>query len=291
MADLNEMELPAVWTLARRALAREPAPSLDVLIERLTPTGLLRRTGDGVPTSRHVGPSVRALLRYGVLSEADDGTVSLVDPDQDEAAFRLRIAEALLPIPADEDPWHVREGSGRLEFHLEVAVAWTQSFGANTALGAWSAASDVLDRQFGVDRDWLRDTAPYNALERLVSWLGLAVRTSAGLVPDPTPLLRTALPSLLPDRVCSAQDFRQRTAAAFPWMAHGTIGQQVAERMRTKGDTSGVDGAFPEPLSLALTRLAAEGRIDLVPGDDAASWVLLSFGGEPGRGIAQVRLA
>ena len=56
-------------------------------------------------------------------------------------------------------------------------------------------------------------------------------------------------------------------------------------------DESGETGRVPESLSLALVRLAVEGTIELVPGDDPKSRVLLSFAGQPERGIAQVRLA
>ena len=290
MADLNETVLPSVWTLARRALVRGPAPSLDVLIEHLTPTGLLRRVGDGTATSRHVGPSLRALLSLGLITQGGDGAVSLAEPECEESEFRFRVGQALLRIPDSDDPWLVREGTGRLEYHLEVAVAWTQLLGVHSAIDGWPAASDALDRQFGVDRPLLRDTAPYNTLERLVNWLGVAVRTGQAIVPDPTEMVRAALPSLLDDGASSAQDFLERSATVFPWMPHGRVGQAVAAHMRSIPDEGGDAGRVPEGLSLALIRLALEGAIELVPGDDPKSRVLLSFAGQPERGIAQVML-
>lgn len=290
MADLNETVLPSVWTLARRALSQGPASSLDVLIERLTPIGLLRRTGDAAPASRHVGPSVRALVSLGLITEADDGTVSLTHPDCEENEFRFRVGQALLTIPDNANPWLVREGTGRLEYHLEVAVAWTHLLGVRSAIQNWPAASDALDRQFGVDRPLLRDTAPYNTLERLVSWLGITMRTGRAMVPDPTAMVRAGLPSLLDGDACSAQEFLERTATAFPWFPHGRIGREVAARMRIVPDDSAETGRVPEGLSLALVRLAAEGTIELVPGDDPKSRVLLSFAGQPERGIARVML-
>src|SRR5262245_5543976 len=238
MADLNEAVLPSVWTLARRALAQDPAPSVDALVERLTPTGLLRRTGDGGAASRHVGPSVRALLSLGLIVEAEDGSVSLTHAGSEEDEFRFRVGQALLRIPDGTDPWLVREGTGRLEYHLEIAVAWSQLLGMRSEIDGWQAASDALDRQFGVDRRLLRDTAPYNTLERLVTWLGLAVRTGRGMVPDPTAVVRTAIPSLLGGDGCSAQDLLERTATTFPWMPHGWLGRQVAAQMRSVPDDS-----------------------------------------------------
>src|SRR5689334_6973667 len=109
MSDLNEAVLPAVWTLARRTLLSGPAPSLDALIARLTPTGLLRRTGDGAPQSRHVGPTVRALLALGLIARADDGSVSLAEPECAEDMFRFKVSQALLNIPEGADPWLVRD--------------------------------------------------------------------------------------------------------------------------------------------------------------------------------------
>jgi hypothetical protein len=177
-----------------------------------------------------------------------------------------------------------------LEYHLEVAVAWTQLLGVRSAIDGWPAASDALDRQFGVDRPLLRDTAPYNTLERLVSWLGIAVGTGQGMLPDPTAMVRTALPSLLDEGACSAQVFLERCAMVFPWMPHGRVGQEVATHMRSVPDRSGETGRIPECLSLALVRLAVDGTIDLVGGDDPKSRVLLSYNGQAERGIARVVL-
>lgn len=291
MTDLNEAVLPPIWTLTRRTLALGPAESLNHLIEKMTPTGLLRRSGDGVATSRHVGPSVRALVALGVIGESQDGGIALTHPDADESAFRLRVGQALLQIPEGDDPWLVREGAGRLEYHLEVAVAWTQLLGMRSEVKGWQVASDVLDRQFGFDRPLLRDTAPYNTLERLVAWLGLAVHTGAAMMPDPTPVVRGMLPMLVGSDGCSAQELLERSAAAFPWMPHGQLGREVAARMRSVPDESGTAGRLPEGLSLALVRLTQEGLIELVPGDDPASRVLLSFAGQPGQGISRLVMA
>ena len=70
---------------------------------------------------------------------------------------------------------------------------------ARRSLGrkGWQAASDVLDRQFGVDRRLLRDTAPYNMLERLIDWLGVAVHTGTAMIPDPTFVVRAMITTLV----------------------------------------------------------------------------------------------
>src|SRR5688500_7956653 len=105
MSDLNETVLPAVWSLARKALLETRAPSVDALTARLTPHALLKRTGTDRPSRRLVGPSVRALVARRMISTIDDGSVGLADPSEDEAQFRLEITRRLLSIPEDRDPW------------------------------------------------------------------------------------------------------------------------------------------------------------------------------------------
>src|SRR4051812_35220311 len=124
MSDLNETVLPAVWSLARKALLEATAPSVDALIASLTPQALIKRTGADRPSSRHVGPSVRALVALRMISTGADGSVALTDPSNDEAQFRLEITRRLLAIGEDRDPWEIREGTSRLEHHLEMSVAW-----------------------------------------------------------------------------------------------------------------------------------------------------------------------
>jgi hypothetical protein len=288
MSDLNEMVLPAVWSLARRVLADGPSPSLDALVDRLTPVGLIRRSGEGAFRSRHVGPSLRTLRQLGILFEGDDGAVTLADPAWDEADFRYAVAVALLTVPEDDDPWEIREPTTRLEHHLEVAVAWTQLIGLNSRIENWQTAAEVLDRQFGIDRPLLRDTAPFNALERVAMWLGVTAVVGGRMLPDPTALVRSGLDTLMPEPSCLAAEVLRRSAEQFPWLPHGRIGRAVAEHMRNVPDGGAADGRFPEGLSLALIRLEQEKAIMLDPGDDPKTRVLLSFGGVPERGVARV---
>lgn len=288
MPDLNEMVLPTVWSLARRLLAGGPAPSLDALIDRLTPVGLIRRSAEGASGSRHVGPSLRALRQLGILIEDDDGAVTLAEPAWDEASFRHAVAVALLAVPERDDPWKIHEGTTRLEHHLEVAVGWTQVLGLDSEVENWQTAAQTLDRQFGVDRPLLRDSAPFNTLARFATWLGTTAVVGGRLVPDPTPLVRAALDTLVPRPSCSAGEVLQHSAEHFPWLPHGRLGRAVAEHMRNAPDRSAAEGRFPEGLSLALVRLEQENAIFLDPGDDPRTRVLLSFGGGPERGLARV---
>lgn len=289
MSDLNETILPSVWSLARRALAKEPAQSLDDLIGGLTPAGLIKRSGDAASQSRHVGPSLRKLLELGIITEEAEGMIVLTDPAADEQDFRYAVAKAMLAVPPGDDPWEVRQDSTRLEYHLEAAVAWTQLLGLDSGISNWQSASEVLDQQFTVNRPLLRDTAPYNTLERLATWLGATTVLDSRLVPDPTPLVRASLDTILPEGSCTAGDFLKLSAEEFPWLPHGDLGRAVAAEMREVPDKSAADGRFPECLSLALVRLELEDVIELDPGDDPRTRVLLSFHGEPERGVAKVQ--
>jgi hypothetical protein len=293
MSDLNEAVLPSIWTLARRSLLDERAESVDKLITRLTPHALLKRAGTERPSSRHVGPSVRALLALGLIAASSDGSVGLTDEAADEAKFRLEITQRLLRVPDGQDPWEVREGASRLEYHLEMSVAWLHALGLGVEVAGFERAGDLLNHQFGVDRPLLRDTAPFNTLERLVRWLGVGAFTSGtaardALIPDPTAIVRSALEQLMPEPSMTAGEFLLRSAELFPWMPHGTLGRAIAERMNAVPDASARTGRFPEGLSLALIRLELEQVIELHGGDDPKQRVLMSYRGEAGRGVARV---
>ncbi len=293
MPDLNETVLPVVWSIARLTLLDTPAKSLDELVERLTPAGLIERSG-GAGTSRHVRPSVRMLEQLGVIAQNGADGVTLAEPTLDDAGFRLAVATRLLSVPGD-DVWLLRSDGAQLEHHAQAAVAWLCLQGVETGISGWaSGGSDLLTQQFGVDRPLLRDTAPYNTLERLVVWLGLggfvAGSSQSLLVPDPTALVRAALDDIVAAGTAVAMtEILQRSAVRFPWLPHGSVGRAVADRMRvTPPDDSGEHGRCPQCLSLALVRLELDGAIELEEGDDPHERVLLSLTLDESKPVARV---
>jgi hypothetical protein len=223
-----------------------------------------------------------------------DSRLSLDAPNLDEATFRLTIAKRLLDVPADDDPWRLREGTIQLEHHLQVAVAWLCLQGLDAELAGFGSADALLEKQLGADRTLLRDGAPYNTLERLVRWLGVAASMNAAggaaaLVPDPTTLVRSALDEIVPGGSQIAMiDLLERTAEIFPWLPHGRLGRAVAAKVHNVPDDSAEHGRCPQCLSLALVRLELEDALDLELGDDARQRVSLSLVGGVTQPVARV---
>ena len=301
MSQLDEMVLPAVWSLIRGELLAAPLQPRDQLIDRLTPVGLIDRAGSAPAASRHVGPTLRALQQLGLVVSNEQGLLALEDPALPEPAFRAEVARRLLVMPADADPFAIREGGQQPEYHGEIAVAWLHLQGFERELAGWQGASPVLEDQFGTSRSLLRDGAPYNTLERLVRWLGIGDWSrpegggrQAALLPDPTRLLRTVLRELVPEGTVSALEFLSRTAQRFPWLPHGEIGRAVAQQIRGSHrlDRSAAEEMLPQGLTLALTRLQFEKRVILEEGDDPKRRIRLQYPGVgEDIGIARVVIA
>jgi hypothetical protein len=278
-----------VWSIVHRVLEADREVAEEDLIARLTPFGLIERSEQ---RSRHVGPSVRALAALGLI-ESVNGKLRLATADLDDTAFRFAAAQRLLSIPNGADAWEVRPESKRLEYDLQVAVAWFCLQGIDSGLSAYTAAEKRLVKQLGAQRNLLRDQAPYNTLERWIEWLGLGGLTRVGgeswMVPDPTPLVRFALNDLVtPGTYMSMPEFLDRIADLFPWLPHGAVGVQVAARLRDVPDDSAEHKRVPECLSLALIRLEIAGDIALDAGDDPRTRLLLSLGGSERTPVARI---
>jgi hypothetical protein len=292
MPDLEEYQLPVVWSLVRGALSDAPAPiARDVLIDRLTPAGLISR--ERKSDSRHVGPSLRALESFGVVAGGRDGLRLATPAAGEEERFRLEVARRMLRLPGDEGLWAENRGGG-LVHQAQAAVAWLCLQGFDCRAGRFDETEPLLRRQFGADRTLLRSDVTYNALVRLALWLGVAGALPAPddgfrLMPDPTPLLRTALDDLLaPGEAVSAATLLERIGAIFPWLPHGPIGRAVAERMTIVPDDGAREGRISACLSLALTRLRMEGALSLDAGDDTRQRIGLSLPGGATASVARV---
>jgi hypothetical protein len=300
VTDLAETVLPSVWTLIRRSLLEEPGIERTNLVNRLTPRGLIRRTEAGatVDESRHVRPSLNALMDMGIVEDRGEGRLYLIDGAESEPAFRKEITRRIFALPPDEnDAWRLRTEL-QYEHHAELALAWLHLQGVGTPIVGFAAAEQRLQRQLGAERRLLRDTAPYNTLERLVRWCGVAADVDApdeggtptGLIPDPTDALRAELDSLLPpvgDE--SARAVVERAGEVFAWLPNGSLGRAVARELAECPDDADATGAVSEGLSLALVQLHHEQEIELIAGDDAAERVSLTPGGFVGATGVEVR--
>jgi hypothetical protein len=293
VSDLNETVLPAVWSVIRRELAARRGQPRNDLVARLTPSGLIRRTGaDAGGVSRHVRPTITALESLGLVEADLDGGLRLSQPDLGEQAFRAEVARRLLVVPDGDDPWQVREGSQQLEFHAELALAWLHLQGLEQPIGGWQSASTVLDHQFGVDRLLLRSDVPFNTLDRLARWLGAATYAKSPtvdqqLLPDPTDLIRSILPDVMPEPAMSTAEVVAEIARRLPWLPNGSVGAAVAAEMAETPDPSS-ENTVPQSLALALLRLQHAGLIELEVGDDPNRRALLRFPDGESRGFARV---
>ena len=293
MPALAEQVLPSVWTLVYRLLVAQPGISREQAIDLLTPRGLVSRTG-GSTESRHVRPTIASLIDLGIV-EDHAGELKLADDINSEDDLRREIASRFLRLPPDEaDPWRLRSEL-EPEHHAQLAVAWLHLQGITTPLVGYRAAADALDRQLGDARSLLRDVAPYNTLERVARWCGVAAsmngpgRASA-LVPDPTEAFRLRLDDLVPaGEEVPARDVVTRLGEIFPWLPHGDIGLIVADALREIPDTSVERGALSQGASIALTELEIDGSLKLIPGDDASDRVTLTLTGGETQAVARIR--
>lgn len=292
MTALNEEVLPVVWSLARRELLVRPRSSFDELVDRLTPGGLLKRERaerEGRrPTSRHVRPSLIALVNSGAVVR-DGDCVELSVPTEDEEAFRLRVLRGLLHA----DKVAGDDGDDELAHQAEATFAWLHLQGLEESVPtSWNDAQAVLQaRVQGSTTVWLNDVA-FNTLERWARWFGWVGRARRGQVdvmwPDATPLVRAVLPEVLREEALPLRTFVEQVAERLPWLPNGSVGREVAALMLRIPDRSVEEECVPEGLSLALERLHLEEALRLVPGDDAHERMLLSAFGRPARGYAQV---
>ena len=300
MADLAENVLPSVWTLVRRSILESPGIKRTEIVERLTPRGLVRRTEGGSTTdeSRHVRPSLNALLEMGVVEDRGEEGLSLTVGVESEGEFRRELTRRSFNVPKDEeDVWRLRS-EWQPAHHAELALAWLHLQGVQTPIVSFTAAERRLQSQFGAERRLLRDTAPYNTLERLARWCGVAAQvdgrdesgSATGLIPDPTEAVRAELDTLIsPGADEPARAVVERAAEVFTWLPHGALGRAVAERMNECPDRAPATGSVSEGLSLALVQLHHEREIELVAGDDAADRVTLEPGGFIGPAGVEVR--
>jgi hypothetical protein len=288
MADLAPEVLPSVWSLIRNSLVEVPAIERAELVEHLTPRGLIAREEGETDDSRHVRPSLDALIAMGVVEADGQRPLKLADGLSSEPEFRRAVTARFFDVGSDEESevWRMRTEL-QPEHHAELGLAWLHLQGVMTPIANFRAAETHLQHQFGAARVLLRDGAPYNSLERLARWCGVAADIAAAggsaIIPDPTQAIRAELDNLIEiGSEAPARAVVDRIAATFKWLPNGTVGRLVAARMSDVPDTSFGRGSVPESVSLALIQLHLDGLIELIAGDDAADRVTLTPGGFTG---------
>lgn len=298
MADLSEQVLPSVWSLIRHSLLNVPGMSRSELIDHLTPRGLITRQEGTTDESRHVRPSLNALIDLGVVTDDGQGSLTLASGSESEQAFRRVVTRRFFEVgsESEEEIWRLRTELQQ-EHHAELALAWLHLQGVTAPIGGFAAAETLLQRQFGSARTLLRDGAPYNVLERLARWCGVAALVDgrdgggavAAIIPDPTEAIRSELDDLIePGADVPVRAVVDKAAEIFPWLPNGAVGRTVAARMSECPDRARSEGTVPEGLSLALVQLHHEGLVQLAAGDDASDRVRLAPGGFVGSTGAEV---
>ncbi len=108
------------------------------------------------------------------------------------------------------------------------------------------------------------------------------------LLPDPTDLVRSILPNVMPEPAMSTAEVVAEIARRLPWLPIGNVGAAVAAKMAETPDRFATENAVPQSLTLALLRLQHEGLIELEVGDDPNRRTLLEFPDGETRGFARV---
>jgi hypothetical protein len=184
----------------------------------------------------------------------------------------------------EDEVWRMRS-EFQPEHHAEIALAWLYLQGITDPITSFPLAEERLQKQLGPAQRVLRDTAPFNTLERLGRWCGVAAHAAgegatAGILPDPTEAIRAELEEVIESGAdVSARDVVNRISEIFSWLPSGTVGRAVAARMTDVPDSAAASGTVPQGLSLALIQLHHEGVLELVGGDDASDRVALSPSG------------
>ena len=151
---------------------------------------------------------------------------------------------------SDEEIWGLRSELQH-EHHAELALAWFHLQGVTAPIGGFSAAEPLLQRQLGSARTLLRDGVPFNALERLGRWCGVAALVDgrdgggavAAIIPDPTEAIRSELDQLIePGADMPARAIVDKAAEIFSWLPNGAVGRAVAARMSECPDRAPTEG-------------------------------------------------
>ena len=278
MADLSEQVLPSVWSLIRHSLLEAPGMSRSELIDHLTPRGLITRQEGGSTTdeSRHVRPSLNALIDLGVVTDDGQDSLTLASGSESEQAFRREVTSRYFEVgsESDEEIWGLRSELQH-EHHAELALAWLHLQGVTAPIGGFAAAEPLLQRQLGSARTLLRDGVPFNVLERLGRWCGVAAPVDgrdgggavAAIIPDPTEAIRSELDQLIepgaPTCLRERSLIRRRRSSWPPNGSRAPSLRRMSDRASDRAPTEGNQvprGSRPPPSSNSITRASCNCR-------------------------------
>lgn len=276
---------PSVVLIVLRHLAQQRGKKDDIsrLVATLAPRGL---SADGAHQS-DVRDSLRSAIDLGLVERngdevrLDDRAVRPVGSGQHAAVALLR--EAVLAPSLNTEGWGSQAGAR----DLTNALAWYLTFAADDAPvmmeGGARSAKELQTADFGPRQPLARrgtdeeddgggwpigNDNRWRAFRFWACSLGFAwVDPNGNIVPDPTPAVRDALPTVLGKSAeLTAREFIERVADAVPVVDTGAYRQFVETNWRRPVTEQ---RRLSPPLTDALERLRNDGELVFADRADA----------------------
>jgi hypothetical protein len=227
------------------------------------PRGDAASTGPG---SKGFDDTLTACLTLGLFEKEDD--IIRLDPSlppeirdrRKSVDLRSLFRELILREHLNVGIWESTEGAR----DLTRALAWYLGQNPLQPPMPWNEPNGVdiaQERQFATaDRVFSNDTR-WGAFDRWAIFLGFGFRlpreNKSVLVPDPTPVLRVVLPSVLETPRREIGSVIEELALRLPILDGGTYRREVESRMKPEFVPASDDQLSPS-LALALLRLRDE---------------------------------
>lgn len=295
--------LPAVVRVLFRALQAADGFELNraELAKSVAPA-TLPRGNDSPPGAGSKGfdDTLTACIMIGLLER--DGEVIRLHPelpsqarDRREGDHHLQplLRDLILRDALNHGLWDSTEGTR----DLTRALAWYLGLDPLKPPAAWNEEGGVdiaQERQFGAGERVFSNDTRWGAFDRWTTFLGFGRRMPrAGktiLVPDPTEVVRHAVPSLLTTERLEIAVVIKKLAQRIPVLDGGTYRRDVEARMKPEAVRSGDDLLSPS-LAYALLRLRDERIIVLEDLPDLSLKVRLPEHFGPERTITHAALA
>jgi hypothetical protein len=176
-----------------------------------------------------------------------------------------KIARNLVLRPENNKDLWAKEDSGSSDFTLGLSWflaqdAWT------TELGGWPQAEELSRYQMPPGKSVFQNDTRWPGFKEWASYLGFGftLRHAAGISPDPTEAIRSALPAVFgKHKILQAKDFIRQLADQLPVLDGGDYRIQVETVMLARQDQYSwkalPEGQLSTSLSRAILRLHEEG--------------------------------
>jgi hypothetical protein len=302
MALLNPPQiLPNVAVVIFRALRSADNYELtrEDLERSVAPAALPRGEGAAAgPGSKGLDDTLNACVVFKMI-EREGETVRLhpqlpedVRDRRREPDLRRLIRGLILSEELNFGLWESTEGAR----DLTRALAWYLAQDPLRAPGGWNephGVDIVQERQFGAGERVFSNDTRWGAFDRWASFLGFGVHIPRDnknvLLPDPTEVVRDALPEVLTETRQEVGPVVEDLGRRIPVLDSGTYRREVEDRMRSDAVVASSDSLSPS-LTHALLRLRDERALVLEDLADAPMKMRLPEGYGPERTITHLSL-